>query len=135
MQSTGQRIRELREKKQMTQDQLAEIAQISKGFLSDVDNDKRNISSQGILRIAKCLGASVDYLLQGEIKETTQDEAIVIPPNLSLAAEQLGLSYSDTLAMVRAADATIARRSVSAKNELSVDDWKQLYKAIKPFLE
>lgn len=135
MQSTGQRIRELREKKQMTQDQLAEMAQISKGFLSDVENDKRNISSQGILRIAKCLGASVDYLLQGEIKETTQEESVVIPPNLSIAAEELELSYANTLSMVRAADATIARRSVSAKNELSVEEWKQLYTAMKRFLE
>jgi len=45
---------------------LAETAAISKGFLSDVENNKRNISSEYLLRIANSLGTSVDYLLKGE---------------------------------------------------------------------
>lgn len=83
MATTGDRIRFIREKKKMTQDQLTEAAGISKGFLSDVENNKRDIGSQYLLRIANALGASVDYLLQGETKEVVAEKApVVIPPAL-----------------------------------------------------
>lgn len=48
----------------MNQDILAERAGLSKGFLSDVENNKRNVGSQNLLKIANVLGASVDYLLR-----------------------------------------------------------------------
>src|SRR5215469_7497844 len=97
MAATGDRIKEIRDARGMTQDQLADKAGISKGFLSDVENNKRNISSENLLKIANVLGASVDYLLRGETKEHTQRQPVVIPPELSQAAEELGLSYAKTL--------------------------------------
>jgi transcriptional regulator with XRE-family HTH domain len=60
----GDRIREIREEMRMNQDILAERAGLSKGFLSDVENNKRNVGSQNLLKIANVLGASVDYLLR-----------------------------------------------------------------------
>ena len=66
MATPGDRIREIREGQRMTQDKLASLAGLSKGFLSDVENNKRNISSQNLLKIANVLGASVDYLLRGD---------------------------------------------------------------------
>ena len=63
MPTVGDRIREVREHRRLTQDRLAEVTDISKGFLSDVENNKRNVSSEYLLRIANALGASVDYLL------------------------------------------------------------------------
>lgn len=68
MATIGERIRHVREQKRFTQDRLADVAGISKGFLSDLENDKRNVSSEYILRIANALGASVDYLLTGETR-------------------------------------------------------------------
>ncbi len=131
MPTTGDRIREIREKKKMTQDQLAEAADISKGFLSDVENNKRNISSQGLLRIANSLGASVEYLLRGEIKESTAQEPVVIPPELSQAAEELHLSYAQTLELLDAHRSIVARRSSKSLRNFRVDDWKKLHGAIK----
>src|SRR5438309_9688635 len=84
MPSVGDRIRQVREHRRMTQDRLAEITSISKGFLSDLENDKRNVSSEYLLRIANSLGTSVDYLLTGKV--ATIDPAaqeVVIPPELS----------------------------------------------------
>ncbi len=131
MATAGDRIREIREKLKMTQDQLAESAKISKGFLSDVENGKRNLSSEYLLKIANALGASVDYLLQGQVKESRDNEPVVIPPELSRAAEEIHLTYRDTLELLDAHKSIIARRSNKSLKNFTVDDWKNLYKAIK----
>jgi len=131
MATTGDRIREIREAKGLTQDQLSELAGLSKGFLSDVEHNNKNLSSQGLLRIANALGASVDYLLRGETQEFSNNKEIVIPPYLSEAAEALGLSYSETLELLNAQQSVIARRSKKSVKELSVKDWKNLHEAIK----
>src|SRR5271165_6699279 len=102
MATTGDRIREIREERALTQDRLAELAGISKGFLSDVENNKRNISSDNLLKVANALGASVEYLLRGETKPTTRRMPVVIPSELSQAAEELGLSYTETLQVLDA---------------------------------
>ena len=131
MAKTGDRIKEIREKKGMTQEQLAEKAKLSKGFLSDVENNKKNISSQFLLKIANALGASVDYLLSGESKKSIEREAVVIPPSLSEAAEELQLSYSETLEILNAHNSVIARRGNKSIRDFSVEDWKTFHKAIK----
>jgi transcriptional regulator with XRE-family HTH domain len=129
--TTGDRIRELREKRRITQDQLATQADISKGFLSDVENNNRNISSQSLLRIANALGTSVDYLLSGATTEVVNKKPVVIPPNLSQAAAQLNLTYNRTLELLDAHDSVFARRSNKSRSEFSVEDWKKLYQALK----
>lgn len=129
--TTGERIREIRENRGLTQEQLAKKAEISKGFLSDVENDKRNIGSQGILRIANELGASVDYLLAGKVTENVENEQIIIPQELSQAAEDLKLSYSETLDLVKTFNSAIARRANKYRKELTVEEWKKFYQAIK----
>lgn len=131
MATTGDRIREIREARGMTQDQLAVQADISKGFLSDVENNKRNISSDNLLKIANALGASVDYLLRGETKDSARRIPIVIPPELSQAAGEMGLSYTQTLETLEAHNSVVARRSSKDTKRLSVDEWKEFYKAIK----
>src|SRR6266571_1142743 len=66
MPTPGDRIREAREEKDWTQEQLADKAQISKSFLSDVENNKRNVSAENALKIADALGVSLDYLMRGD---------------------------------------------------------------------
>jgi transcriptional regulator with XRE-family HTH domain len=131
MPTVGDRIREIREEMQMNQDRLAERAGISKGFLSDVENNKRNIGSENLLKIANVLGASVDYLLRGEIAESGNVEPVVIPPELSQAAEELDLSYAATVELLEAHRSIIARRSNKGLRKFSVEDWKKLHDAIK----
>jgi len=133
--TTGERIREIREKRGLTQDQLAKDADISKGFLSDVENNKRNIGSQGLLRIANELGASVDYLLTGRIAENVENKQIIIPRDLSQAAEDLNLSYSDTLDLLNTGNSAVARRGKKYRKELTVEGWKKLHAAIKEVFE
>lgn len=131
MATTGDRIREIRETRKFTQDYLSEKAGISKGFLSDVENNNKNISSQALLRIANVLGASVDYLLRGEVKEHVETKPVMIPPALSQASEELGLKYSETLELLMAHESVVARRSTKSQKEFTTEDWKDLHKAIK----
>src|SRR5262245_19779282 len=128
MATTGDRIREIRENRGLTQDQLADKAKISTGFLSDVENDKRNISSENLLKIANVLGASADYLLRGDTREPARRQAIVIPPELSEAAEDLGLSYAQTLETLEAHNSVVARRSTKETKRLTVEEWKDFYR-------
>jgi len=133
MPSVGDRIREVREHRRITQDRLAEMSGISKGFLSDVENNKRNISSEYLLRIANSLGTSVDYLLKGESStaETLQREPVIIPPALSEAALQLNLTYPQTVELLRAHHSVVARRSNKDVKQFDVSDWIAFHKAIK----
>lgn len=131
MATIGDRIRDIREDLGMTQDQLAESAAISKGFLSDVENNKRNISSENLLKVANVLGASVDYLLRGDVQESGSVDPVIIPPELSQAAEDLDLSYASTLELLEAHRSVVARRSNRETRKFSVEDWKKFHDAIK----
>ena len=131
MATTGERIREIREKRGLRQDQLASQAQISKSFLSEIENNNRNVSSQALLRIANVLGASVDYLLTGESKETPAKGPITIPPELSRAAEELHLTFNQTVDLLEAQRSIVARRAHKSIKNLTVEDWKELHKTLK----
>jgi transcriptional regulator with XRE-family HTH domain len=131
MASIGDRIREIREARKMTQDQLAEKSDISKGFLSDVENNKRNVSSENLLRIANVLGASLDYLLRGSTTGFVFREPITIPPELSEAAERLNLSYAQAIELLDAHTSVLARRRNQSAKHFTIEDWENLYKAIQ----
>ena len=133
MPTVGDRIREVREHRRLTQDRLAEVTNISKGFLSDVENNKRNVSSEYLLRIANALGANVDYLLKGESSSTDADShaPVIIPQALSEAAHQLNLSYSETIELLNAHRSVVARRSNKEIKEFTIEDWKALHEALR----
>ena len=128
----GDRIKAARERRNWTQEQLAEAAGISKGFLSDIENDKRNISSESALKIADALGISLDFLLRGETGERErQRRPVRIPAELSQFAEEMELSYRATLTLLEAHQAVIARRSARLVHPPSVEEWRKFYNAIK----
>jgi transcriptional regulator with XRE-family HTH domain len=131
MPTTGDRIRELRDRQGWTQEKLAQEAGISKGFLSDVESNKRNISSEYVLRIANALAASLDYLLRGEPgTREAEREPVSIPPELSAAAQELKLSYNETLMLLDANRSVVARRSNKSTKPLTKGEWMQLHAAI-----
>jgi transcriptional regulator with XRE-family HTH domain len=132
--SLGGRIREIREAKGMTQEQLAGRAGMSKGFLSEVENDRRNLSSRILLRIATELGATVDYLLTGVTAATDAPRAIEIPVELSTVAEDLHLTHSETVGLLEAYNSLIARRNPHGSRRYTESDWRHLHEALKPFL-
>jgi transcriptional regulator with XRE-family HTH domain len=130
MPTVGDRIRDVREELGWTLEQLAEKSKISKGFLSEVERNRRDISSEYLLRVADAVGASLDYLLRGQEAQKAK-KPVEIPPSLSEAAQQLKLSYVETLELLEAHHSVVARRSNASIKRFTVDDWKKLYEAIK----
>ena len=132
MPTPGDRIKAARDEKGWTQEELARRSAISKGFLSDVENNKRNVSADNALKIADALGVSLDFLMRGEQgKEEDARRPVSIPPELSAAAVDLGLSYTDTLTLLETHEAVAARRSNQANKQPKIEDWKRLHHALK----
>jgi transcriptional regulator with XRE-family HTH domain len=129
---TGEIIRKVREAKKLTQEQLSTLTGLSKGFLSDVENDKRNTSSGNILRIANALNVSVDYLLGSGIAKPARIRGPeVFPEELSVAARKLNLSYAQASELLSAQRSIIAHRNDRGRRMFTAEDWIQFYNLIK----
>ncbi len=131
MESIGERIREIRKVRGMSLEKLAAAAEVSKGFLSDLENNKRNASSENLLKLANALGASLDYLMRGETQVIEDIKPVQIPPELSIAAQQMNLSYSQTIALLDAHRSVVARRSNKTNKTFTTKDWIALHQAIR----
>jgi len=131
MATVGERIKLVREARGWTQEKLADDAKISRGFLSEVEKHGKNISLDLLLRIASALGASVGYLATGEGDQPGEKKPIVIPSELSEAAQELHLTYPETIDLLEAYNSVVARRSSRFKGTMSVQDWKDLRSALK----
>lgn len=119
----GHRIAELRSRRGWTQKKLAEQAGLSTPFLSEIENDKRNVSADVLLRIADALGASLDYLMRGERKDSVDREPLTFPPALAEAAEEQGWTYSETAMLLKTQQLVLARRSSGAFKQKPLQDW------------
>lgn len=62
----GTRIREMRKTAGMSQEQLAELLCTKKATISAYENDRIDIKSSIVLEIAKALGCTGSYLLEGK---------------------------------------------------------------------
>jgi transcriptional regulator with XRE-family HTH domain len=61
----GQRIRDLRRKRGLTQEQLAELADLSTPYVSHLERGSKKASLAVLVRLAESLGVTVDRLLSG----------------------------------------------------------------------
>lgn len=61
----GKRVRETRKQQKITQDQLAEMTQLSVGYISHVETAKKKASLSALISISNALGITVDELLTG----------------------------------------------------------------------
>ncbi len=67
LQEIGKRIIDRRKKLGMTQETLAEKADVTTQFVSYAESGKRAMRPENLLKISKALEVSADYLLTGEI--------------------------------------------------------------------
>ncbi len=63
----GKRVKEKRNELGYSQEKLANIAEIDRTYLPDVENGKRNVSLLVASKIAKALDTPIEELLKGYI--------------------------------------------------------------------
>ena len=136
--TVGDRIKSRREELKWTQDDLSKKAGISKSFLSDLENGKRNVGADKLLDIARALSLSLDYLMTGKnarkkaAKEPEKE--VQIPKALAEFAGEEGLGFRQTIALLEMQNQIIAHRSSTKKGDLKKVDWQKFYEAVKDFL-
>ena len=134
MAGVGERIKKRRLELDWTQDDLCKKAGISKGFLSDLENEKRSVSADNLLEIARAIGVSLDYLMTGKASKE-QSAEVPIPASLARFASEERLSFRQTLMLMDMHKQILAHRSAKKKDGLEDVDWRKFYEGVKEFLE
>ena len=62
----GKRIRAERRKQDLTQEKLAEMADISDSFLGHIERGGRTLSIETLAKLANALSLSIEYIVCGE---------------------------------------------------------------------
>jgi len=87
----GQRIRELREQRDIKQEQLAEILNINKATLSRIERgETKTVGSDILMKLAEYFGVSIDFLVG----------YTCMPDPKNYSVEALGLSADGAKAMI-----------------------------------
>ena len=60
--TTGEKLKELRVAKKLSQREIAEMLKKTTGFISHVELNRHNFSVPDLIKIAKFYGVSLDYL-------------------------------------------------------------------------
>lgn len=131
----GRRIRSIRMSKGITGQRLAQMARISAPYLSEIERGLSEVSGEKLLRIATSLGVSVQTLLEGSPPEGQAASGVTIPSALAQAAEQLKLSYRDTVRLLQGRRSLVARRASGGQEDWQVEDWLKFYRKVKDYLE
>ena len=134
--TVGQRINYIRTEKGLTLDGLATLSGLSKSFLWEVEQDHSGISGRRLLQVADALDASVEYLLRGgAVPKDYEQPSIEMPRSLGELAEELGLTFGQTMMLLEIESSIVARRGNKSRRAKSKDDWQSLYDAVSSFLE
>ena len=121
----GQRIKKRREERGLSLSALADLAKVSRGYLSQIESGAvENPSAAVLFRLAKNLGTSVAHLL-GEAPEpgAQEQEKEALDPTLLQFARNENLSPEDIKML-----SGIKRRG---DRPLKEEDWRFMYEAIK----
>ena len=96
----GDRIKEARKKKKLTQEQLAERLEISVEFIGQIERGLKLPSMQVFIKLIEVLNVSADYLLRDSVStgQLFGDNAIgnkieKLPPKQRIALEALIDTY------------------------------------------
>lgn len=70
----GNRIRSERKKLNLTQEQLAELINVSTTYVGLVERGERSITLSKLIQVANSLGVSVDYLLTDSVSANASSQ-------------------------------------------------------------
>ena len=69
----GQRVREERQKLNLTQSRLAEDIDISDTYVGQIERGERSLTLDTLVKLVNRLGVSIDYLLKDSVVATDDD--------------------------------------------------------------
>lgn len=129
----GDRVAHLRDRKGWTQKKLAHETGLSATFISEIENDKRNVGTESLLQLAEALGTSLDYLVKGEEgREGPLEGPLVLPPELADAAEEADWSVGHARDLLKARGIVVARRTKEGRKRTegnwSKQDWLDFHR-------
>jgi transcriptional regulator with XRE-family HTH domain len=79
---SGSRIKHFRLEKNMTQEQLAEASELSSNYISQIENNKKQVSMTALRRMAEVLNVPVSRCLE-ESNQTASN------PNTKIVVDEL----------------------------------------------
>jgi transcriptional regulator with XRE-family HTH domain len=94
MSKFGARLKELRNKKKLTQKELSKILKISESAIGMYERDEREPSFDLVKRLADIFEVSIDYLL-GRQKYTQQTERANSPASYIVAGQEINLTQKE----------------------------------------
>jgi transcriptional regulator with XRE-family HTH domain len=117
----------------MKQRELAQRANLSPTFVSEVETGRRSVGSDSLLRIAEALGASLDYLMRGDPQTHEPVPPTTFPPELVEAATEENWPTPHMVDLLRVRQIVVARRSRSEQQAraLTIEEWKDLYRQLR----
>src|SRR5258706_8368691 len=129
----ARRIRSLRKGRGFSLQRLALLAEMSPGYLSEVERGLSEVSGVKLARVAEHLGVTADYLLSGR-PDPTAGATVQIPQALSEAAKVLDLTFAQTLRLMAGKESLVARRSNTAERAWTKEEWIDFYRKVEPYL-
>ncbi len=135
MTSLGERIKECRTAKGWRLDDLAKKSAVSKGFLSDLENNQQKNPGVNYLRaIANALGVDLNFLTTGQ-GAAASHASVQMPASLVDFAKDEQLSVNQMMMLLDARRQIVSHRSNGSKSDdLEAFDWRPFYEALKPYL-
>lgn len=129
----GSRVKTLRGEKRWTQEKLAQEAGISKSFVSEVESGQSKPRGPILVKLARALGASLDFLLTGSSPPAPRVDNIEIPTELVAIAERRNIPFQHVRLLMDFVAAIEARRR-DVPHRLSESDWERFYDDVLPHL-
>ena len=78
--ASGARIRELRLAKKLDQIELAELLNVSHGYISRIESGKKGCSVDLMIQISEIFGTSLDYLILSKCHDVLDAHHLVMFP-------------------------------------------------------
>jgi transcriptional regulator with XRE-family HTH domain len=119
----GKNVLVLRKERKLTQEKLANLAGVSRNYISMIERrEAENVSDEVIRKLA----ASLEVPMQQLKGEPGESAILMISPALREFALREGLNFKivDKLMQI----------PLRGKEPGSAQEWKDLYEAIKPFI-
>lgn len=99
----GIRIRGERERLALTREKMAEVLDITPGYIADLERGEARLSVQGLINLCGVFHCSADYLLFGRTDSLSMAARIdALPPALRIHIEEL---IAKQLAIIQCAEA------------------------------